>query len=226
MSRLPDKGKRIQLLFDRLIEEIGSRDDINRAANLFSELNIASKGKAVTTNMEWSGKLTDPSCTDAIVSNTDDLEETDPIKLLAQSRSTKKLIEVIEPETSLITSADLEEIHSFKIENSPVIDETELEPHALNMCDIEHRHLEKEKYLPHKTTKSNVHTTEKEKLRKCGKHWENTAATPPRIRNSEVKMLSLQDSIALQREQNKLLKVSWPNFIFALEKLICFVLGN
>lgn len=58
----------------------------------------------------------------------------------------------------------------------------------------------KEKFKPYKTTISNVHDPEKEKMRKQGKNWENTAATPPLIKHGATKMLSLTDSVEIQKD--------------------------
>ena len=41
----------------------------------------------------------------------------------------------------------------------------------------------------------------KEKLRRKSEHWEITAATPPLIVHGAVKMLSIHESIKLQKEQ-------------------------
>lgn len=195
------------------------RNEMNTAAKLFSELNIADKGKPALANMEWHGKYNGNLNNEvAPLDSDDDPDEVDPIKLLAQSRDTKKVL-IVEIEPTLITANDLADVKSFaedkakgSISTSDVNTEAErqpLEPHALNMCDIEKRHdKNKVKFLPHKTTVSNVHSVEREKARKHGKHWEITAATPPMMRNSEVKVLTLMESMAVQQQQKEALKVS------------------
>lgn len=181
-------------------------------SELFSDLNIASKGAAAKlTNMEWNGKF-DPNHVDAVLDSDDD-ENVDPIAILAQSRSDERKVKILPPQPQLITSADLDEIKSFS-KGVPVANSvdssnsSDMDPHALHMCAIveSHTKINKPKFLPHKTTKSDCHSLEKEKGRRHGKHWEVTAATPPTIRNSEVQMLSLQESIAIQRQQNEQLK--------------------
>lgn len=57
-----------------------------------------------------------------------------------------------------------------------------------------------------RTTKSDVHTVEKEKQRKHGKHWEVTAATPPTIRNNAAKLIPLQESIETERQHKEKLR--------------------
>lgn len=176
---------------------------------MFSDLNIATEGASKLTNMEWNGKF-DPNHVDPVLDSDDD-DVQDPIALLAQSRLVQKKVKILLPEPQLITSADLDEIKSFS-NGVPIADSvnssnnSDLEPHALHMCEVESHKKNKPKFLPHKTTKSDCHSLEKEKGRRHGKHWEITAATPPMIRNSEAQVLSLQDSIAIQRKQNDSLK--------------------
>lgn len=206
-----------------------ARNEMNTAAKLFSELNIADKGKPALANMEWHGKYNGNfNNENAALDSDDDPDEVDPIKLLAQSRDTTKKVLIVEVEPTLITANDLAEVKSFAenkvngpVSSSAVHTEAEphpLEPHALNMCDIEKRHdKNKVKFLPHKTTVSNVHSIEKEKARKHGKHWEITAATPPMMRNSEVKVLTLMESMAVQQQQKEALKVSVVNVLFEIK---------
>lgn len=229
MAQLPDKGIRIQACHDLLEKAMQARNEMNTAAKLFSELNIADKGKPALANMEWHGKYNGNfNNENAALDSDDDPDEIDPIKLLAQSRDTTKKVLIVEVEPTLITANDLAEVKSFAenkvngpVSSSAVHTEAEphpLEPHALNMCDIEKRHdKNKVKFLPHKTTVSNVHSIEKEKARKHGKHWEITAATPPMMRNSEVKVLTLMESMAVQQQQKEALKVSVVNVLFEIK---------
>lgn len=209
LNKLPDKGKRIQDFHDSIVKEIAKRDEIHVTSELFSDLNIATKGAPKLTNMEWSGKF-NPNHVDTTLDSDDD-DETDPIALLAQSRLDKKKVKVLPPEPQLITSADLEEIKSFShdavaADSANSSNNSDLEPHALHVCEVESHKQNRAKFLPHKTTKSDCHNLEFEKNRRLGKHWEVTAATPPIIRNSEAQVLSLQESIAIQRQQNENLK--------------------
>lgn len=171
---------------------------MEQAAEMFSELNIASTGQKQLTNLEWTGKCEKNDINENEVLDSDD--EEDPIKILAQSMDVKKKVKVLPPEPKLITEADLEEIKSF---SSP------LEPYALHIIEKkEYDSMPKtEKFKPYKTTKSNVHNPETEMQRKVGKHWESTAATPPLIKHPGVKMLSLQDSVDIQIKYLDSLKV-------------------
>lgn len=65
----------------------------------------------------------------------------------------------------------------------------------------------KESFKPYKSTKSNVHDPIKEKQRKKNKNWEITAATPPLIVHGAAKVLSLNESLRLQKEQIEKLQV-------------------
>ena len=225
MSKLPDKGQRIQALYDRVVKEIGTRDEVSKAAELFSDLNIVAKGIAAVTHMEWTGGKGKPDDAVNVLDSDDDEAETDPLKLLAQSRSNVKLIKIEKPEKLLITDEDLKEIKSFENEPSSekesdqtsVNSSNELDPHALNMCRINSKsEIGKKKiFFAHKTTKSDVHAVDQEKSRKLSKHWEVTAATPPILRNSATQLLTLQDSIEIQRKQQEEHKVGyhfWGSF--------------
>lgn len=231
MANLPDKGKKILDLYERVMKELEHRSEIDKAAELFSELNIASIGRNKLNNMEWNGKY-NPAKENSVYLDSDDEEEVDPLKIIASSTSSqdKKLVK-IEKEETLITEQDLKEIQSFGnseivIEEVKLKDKSKLqkllksqevnhnnqsellEPHAVYLCEKEsHCHPNTNKYLPFKTTKTNVHDPEKERARKQGKHWENTAATPPPIQHNGVKMISLQESIEAENIQRERMKV-------------------
>lgn len=203
-----------------------------QAAVLFSELNIVEKGVKTVTHMEWNGGKVNGNqvlvAAETIDSDDDEDNEIDPLKIIAQSRDTVKLVKVEKPPKSLITEADLQDIKSMVAENennksqngeqstttSTKVDNSsksiELEPHAINMIKkdkaFDKDAIAKHKFLPFRTTKSDVHDIEKEKQRKHGKHWEITAATPPSIRNTAIKLISLQESIEVERLHKKKLE--------------------
>lgn len=56
---------------------------MEEAANLLSRLNIASKGKAAMSELEWTGRYNEKDDEDEIVELDSDDEE-DPLKILAQ----------------------------------------------------------------------------------------------------------------------------------------------
>lgn len=238
--KLPDKGERIQKLYENILNELNARNEVDRAAQMFSELNIVEKGVKTVTQMEWSGgKVNDGQmivAADTLDSDDDDVDGvSDPLKIIAQSRETK-LVKVVKPPPSLITEADLQDIKSIEAENQAekiandggaeatstkaaeeesdanksMNTSIELEPHAIYMMKKDKAFDEKcelpKKFLPFRTTKSDVHNVEKEKQRKHGKHWEVTAATPPTIRNSAAKLIPLHESIETERQHKEKLR--------------------
>lgn len=83
VAKLPDKGERIIRFRDAILKEIEHRNEIDRAANLLSRLNIASEGKAAMSTLEWTGKLDEKSSSNKVVELDSD-DEDDPLKILAQ----------------------------------------------------------------------------------------------------------------------------------------------
>lgn len=234
LTKLPDKGERIQILHDRIVKEIEAQNEIDQAAELFSELNIVEKGVKAVTNMEWNGGKVNVDQTivaaDTLDSDDDEDANIDPLKIIAQSRETK-LVRIEKPIESLITEADLEDIKSMKAEKDTMNCEpstsnetksepknnlnttsksVELDPHAAYIIKKDESFTEKskskKKFLPYKTTKSDVHSVEHESNRKYGPHWEVTAATPPHLRNNSVQMLSLHESIEMERQHKDKLR--------------------
>lgn len=166
----------------------------------------------------------------AVDSDDEPDDEIDPLKIIAHANCTEKIIKIEAPEKSLITDEDIKEIESFSKENKNIdivelgvknksrlnklIQKMEvkpiennvnqvaelLEPHALYLCHKENDIILHKKFLPSRTSKSDVHNPEKEMARKVHKNWEATAATPPLLKHGRVKALSLPDSIEVQRE--------------------------
>uniref|UniRef100_A0A336LZE8 CSON008498 protein n=1 Tax=Culicoides sonorensis TaxID=179676 RepID=A0A336LZE8_CULSO len=240
LNKLPDKGQKIREYYEKVQAELASRNEINLAAEQFSKLNIASVGQKALNNLEWTGDINPKKGVDVIVDSDDEVidENIDPLKIIANSNETEKIIKVLPPEPSLITEEDLKEIESFKTEDvhvvqvgvqnksrvtklvqkmddKTVIDENNLnkvaealEPHALYLCHIEDdkKVSPKPKFLPSRTTKSDVHNPTVENQRKSRKNWEPTAATPPLMKHPGVKALSLVESIEVQRQHFEYVK--------------------
>lgn len=106
------------------------------------------------------------------------------------------------PEESLIKPEDIAEIETFKIEPLDV----EHVKYIVNKVE-KVQETNKESFKPYKTTRNNVHDPMKEKQRKLHKNWEVTAATPPLIVHGAAKVLSLNESLRLQKEQTEKLQV-------------------
>lgn len=107
-------------------------------------------------------------------------------------------------EESLIKPEDLVEIESFKT------DPTDVE-HVKYIIDkvekAQETNRNRQPFKPYKTTKSDVHDPMKEKQRKQHENWEVTAATPPLIVHGAAKLLNLNESLRLQKEQTDKLQV-------------------
>lgn len=218
IDKLPDKGTRIQSLYDRICNELNSRDGVERAAELFSELNIVEKGQQTLNQMEWMGGQNGGHiivAADTLDSDDDEPDGLDPLKIIAQSRETK-LVKVQKPPKSLITEADLVDIKAMtesKVNTSQSSPNTssasiELDPRVLVIMKKEEKTQEanknaKQRFMPFRTTKSDVHNVDQEKARTASKNWTNTAATPPIIRNDAVKLIALGESIENERLQNE-----------------------
>lgn len=241
ISKLPDGGRKIQAFYEQILKQLEAHSNVDRAAELFSELNIAEVGKRSLTKLEWSGQLGEGAGRQDELVDSDDEEETDPLKILAQSTHKEKVVVTAKPEPSLITEQDLKDIEEMKQEGqlecapaelievdasktvgklSTILEKRQQEAataaknselydgHALYICSKERSTAPKPKYLPFRTTKSDVHQPEKEKTRhqKHLKSWENTAATPPSLKHAPTKLLTLEESVQLQAEKNKLLE--------------------
>lgn len=108
------------------------------------------------------------------------------------------------PEESLIKPEDIAEIETFKTDPLDV----EYVKYIVDKVEKIQETRKKEPFKPYKTTRSNVHDPEKEKQRKLHKNWEVTAATPPLIVHEAAKVLKLNESLKLQKEQIEKLQVS------------------
>lgn len=170
LLNLSDKGAKIKILHERLERELANKSDVNQAASLLEGLNIAAVGKKAMNDMEWNGKYKENDNI-ALDSDDDDDESEDPLKIIASSTTvSKSKIIKVEREVPLITDKDLEEIKSFKDEKVGIMLEKDssglLEPHAVHMCAFD-KFLDpvtRKRFLPHQTTKSNVHAPEKVSL--------------------------------------------------------------
>lgn len=81
VSKLPDKGEKIRNFRDKIFKELENKNEVEKAANLLSRLNIAYEGKAAMTKLEWTGKY-ENEASEVVELDSDD--EEDPLKILAQ----------------------------------------------------------------------------------------------------------------------------------------------
>lgn len=137
-------------------------------------------------------------------------DETDPLKIIAQSREKQKIVKIEKPEESLITEEDLKDIERVKSLNLSTDSSTSpLDGHATYLCEKgDIQSTARPKFRPYQTTLTNVHAPESE-CRKVFKYKEITAATPPLLKHPGTKMLSLQDSLELQVQHDRELKVNF-----------------
>ncbi|XP_066582035.1 DNA-directed RNA polymerase II subunit GRINL1A [Prorops nasuta] len=206
IKKLPDKGEKILVFRKKIQNELDYRIQIEKAAKLFSNLNVASKGKNAMNQLEWTGKCSEKiDETKHVELDSDD--ETDTLKILAQpagSGQHKKKIIYALPEESLIKPEDIDEIHSL-VGDIPKFRHIDyILSKSEKFEDVQSKG--KPSFKPFKTTKTNVHDPDKEKERKLHKYWEITSATPPIAIHGLAKCLSLSESLKLQKEQIERLK--------------------
>ncbi|KYN08875.1 PREDICTED: DNA-directed RNA polymerase II subunit GRINL1A [Trachymyrmex cornetzi] len=205
ISRLPDKGEKIISFYNNIQKELEHRNEVEEAANVLSRLNIASEGKVAMIKLEWTGKYNERDKENMKIIDFDSDDEEDPLKILAQPTGTgvhKKKIICMVLEESFIKPEDIAEIETFKTD--PL--DTEHVKYIVDKVEKVQEVRKRESFKPYKTTKSNVHDPMKEKQRKLHKYWEVTAATPPLIVHGAAKVLSLNESLKLQKEQTEKLQ--------------------
>lgn len=113
MQKLPDKGKRIQDFYDKVLKELERRSNVDEAAKMFSNLNIASQGEKTLNDLEWQGRLKNTDYLEDVLDSDDEIEM-DPLKIIAQRQMHERKVTVEQPEVKLITEKDLKEIESLK----------------------------------------------------------------------------------------------------------------
>lgn len=196
LQKLPDKGKKIQDLYDRVEKQLEISHQIDNAADLLSALNI---GKCDITSIEWNRKSNMENKSTEVLDSDDDEEGAgNPFAILANSNTVhqnKKLVHNVQeiPE-SLVTLKDIQEAEEI------TSSDLHLEIGAVSVCNKESMELS-DRFLPYRfktiKTKTDESTPSKpEKIR------DNTAASYP-ILKCGVKMLTLRDSIEIENIQRK-----------------------
>ena len=193
ISKLPDKGAKIQAFHDKIVKELKAKQDEEQACLMLDNLKLSGVDKNVVQQVEWVGKM--EAKNESYLDSDDDSEPEDVLHILSQTTALEKQVKVLSPEKPLITTEDL-----LKIGELPhvkyIVDKTEVKPKPKSTGN----------FKPYKTTTSNSHNPEKEILRKKHKHWEVTAATPPPSVYGPAKVLSIEESLKLQKEYNIHLK--------------------
>lgn len=204
INRLADKGAKIQTLHAKIVSALKLKQDSEETNQLFEKLNLNIDAKSVQ-QVEWEGKIQNRK--DTYLDSDDDSDPEDVLQILSQNTAQEKKVKILKPEKLLVQPDDL-----IKIGDTPhikyIVDKTEVAPNPKASGQ----------YKPYRTTKTDVHNTEKEMHRKKNKHWENTAATPPLIIHGPAKFISIAESLQLQKEQNKYLKET--EALHAAQKLL------
>lgn len=204
ISKLSDKGAKIQILYDKILSELKAKQEEEDACRMFENMKLNGIDKQSVQELEWTGTIKQSTDLDS----DDDSDPEDVLKILTQNTFHEKKIKILEPEKLSITPEDL-----IKIDEIPhvryIVNKTEHNTKAKVM----------RQFKPHKTTNTDVHDPEKEIQRgknKC-KKWEVTAATPPPTIHGPAKILSIEDSLKLQQEHN--LRLKEVNALHAAERL-------
>ncbi|CAH2257998.1 uncharacterized protein LOC120624644 [Pararge aegeria] len=192
LSKLSDKGAKIQQFYDKIVTEIKAREHVEQTCRLLNEMSISSDKDSIQ-NLEWEGNMKKNE--NIYLDSDDDSEPEDTLHIISQSTSHEKKVKVMKPEKPLVTPEDLLSIGEI--------------PHIKKLVDITEVSIKPKtsgQFKPYRTTISDVHNPEKEILRKQNKHWEVTAATPPPILHCPAKPLTIKESLNLQTEHYKHLK--------------------
>lgn len=192
ISKLADKGAKIQAFHDKILNELKAKEEEEQTCRLFDKLKLEADKQSVQ-NIEWEGKI--ESKKESILDSDDDSDPEDVMHILSQNTALEKKVKVLQTDKPLITPYDLTNIGEIP-HVTYLVEKAETQPKPKTVGN----------FKPYKTTKTDVHNPEKEMLRKKHKHWEVTAATPPPSVHGPAKILSLEESLKLQKEHNLHLK--------------------
>jgi FtsZ-interacting cell division protein ZipA len=213
LGKLPDRGEKISKFRSLLIEELSRRDDVEKTLDLFSGLNIGESG--VLDEIEWTGKYSQIAHDTPVLDSDDESDEDrNPLKILATQSGIgtyKKQYVIEEPEEKLIKAEDLKDME-YSVNNRIQESEPVEDAYVKHLYDKSERPREKKKepFRPYRITKTKSDeqiVNNKQSKKPLGPHWEVTAATPPPSIHGDVKRISLQESLRLQKEQAEKLKV-------------------
>lgn len=187
IAKLPDRGAKIKAFHDKIVENLKNKQEEEQTCRMLSSLNIS---EDLVQRIEWTGKI--EKSQETYLDSDDDSESEDVIQILSQSTALEKKVKCIQPEKSLVTPEDIINVGELP-HVKYIIDKTENSAKAKPTGN----------FKPFKTTKSDVHNPEKE-VHRCSKlkKWEVTAATPPPIKHGPAKILSIEESLKLQKEYN------------------------
>lgn len=199
LQKLPDKGNRVQLLYDRAVKALDMQNEIENTSNLLASLNL---GASDINRLEW--KETGARKQKEVLDSDDD---EDPIAILASSNRNQKIVKQPKEygnDKQLITEEDLKEAQEIVkglLHLDPVLERV-----------VENENMDPSKrFLPHKpkfkSTSSSASSLSEEGNKKIR---DNSAATPPYY-HSGAKLLSLRESIEVGHAHNLSLKLLQEN---------------
>ncbi|KAE8749863.1 hypothetical protein FOCC_FOCC003332 [Frankliniella occidentalis] len=234
VNKLSDKGERASVLKDRIEKELKSRDELDKAASLLSKMtlnqlsalewmghcNPGHRG-VISTNVDHPEcEETNPLKILATHSGTTDHQK--------QISTINEEVTLVKPE-DLLDSEDSIEISKVKDSLEPTLkvskdqkmaesdmDVSKLplrlnktEPFAQAICERYGCKEGKDRFKPNKPLKPFTGTYPLKPTGRIStkpKRWEETNVTPPPLVHTDSKLLSLEESIKLQQEQNVKLK--------------------
>lgn len=170
MNSLPDKGKKIQELYDRVVATLEYKNEIHNAATLLSSLSLGSNN---LNNLEWEG-TTQPQRKPQNIDSDD--EAADPLEILASSNtvfSNKKIIKkkVDENDKPLITEQDIKEAKELQNE------EYHFHPVDERICKLDNLDTAF-RFLPHKSTQQACPIKKTEQISKPNQSTKGCEAIP------------------------------------------------
>lgn len=182
LNKLPDKGQKIKDLYERVLEALEKKSNIEKTSKLLESMNISTKE---VENIEWKDDDDPQHYQDPIDSDDDE----DPLKILATSNSTvgnKIIIKTEMSEDTLVTEDDIKDAHSIFFD--PVLEQ---------VCKNENLELST-RFHPNKPKSNSNKVTEP-------KERDNTAATPP-VCKQTAQQLTLRESFELEHAHQQKLK--------------------
>lgn len=232
INTLSDKGEKVVKLKNEIEKELKKLDESEKLSALMERLNV--NGKDGLDALEWTGNCA-PGYTTVrneikeISVESDDDDDLDPLKILVSHSGAgfhKKQHRVLKPEEPLIRPSDITDSETqCKNDSSSNVKDIVEDEYARVLCRrLDSTSKTKERFLPHRTLKS---TVKEEKEKKQSKFWEVTAATPPPAVHGDTKMVSLEESIRLQYEQQqKLMEIQMKHATERLATTKHLKIGN
>lgn len=197
LQKLPDKGQRIQDLYDRAVKALDLKNEIDTASNLLSALNLGSKD---IDDIEWKDHAKIKKYNEL-----DSDDDEDPIAILVSSNTVTKNQRIVkqsddDDDNQLITEEDIKEAREVA-KNS-----LHLDPVLEHVCQNE-KMEPAYRFLPcrPKPNSLNSSTSSLSSLEGTKKIRDNTAASPP-VLNQGTISITLRESMEIENQHRQKLK--------------------